>query len=100
VLLVLRRYVAVRVTAAATVTAVMWAWATGQFPLILPPRVTISDVQSTPAVLDATLVALAAGGVLLVPSLIWLYTLFQREEAVPSPPAPTPSGTPPNAQRP
>ncbi len=100
VLLVLRRHVAVRLTAAATVTAVMWAWATGQYPLVLPPRATVSDVQSTPAVLDATLVALAAGAVLLVPSLIWLYTLFQREEAVPSAPAATPSDTPPDAQRP
>jgi hypothetical protein len=35
-------------------------------------------------VLDATLVALAAGAVLLVPSPMWLHTLFRREEAVPS----------------
>jgi cytochrome bd ubiquinol oxidase subunit II len=99
-LLVLRRYVAVRLTAAATVTAVMWAWATGQYPLVLPPRVTISEVQSTPAVLDATLVALAAGAVLLLPSLVWLYTLFQREEPVPSPTAGTPPDAPRNARRP
>jgi cytochrome d ubiquinol oxidase subunit II len=93
-LLVTRRYVAVRITAAATVTAVLWAWAIGQYPLILPPRVTISDVQSTPAVLDATLIALAAGAVLLVPSLVWLYTLFQHEEPVPPQPAGAPGPAP------
>ena len=41
------------------------------------PRATTPTLMSTPAALD---VVAAAGAVLLVPSLLWLYTLFQREE--------------------
>jgi cytochrome d ubiquinol oxidase subunit II len=78
-LLVARRYVAVRVTAALAVTALLWAWGAAQYPTLLPPDVTVADAQATPAVLEATLWVLGVGAVILVPSLAWLYALFQRE---------------------
>ena len=74
-----RRYLAVRLTAALAVVALLWGWAAGQFPNLLP-GVTIDQAAATPAVLLATLVALAVGGVLLMPSLWWLYATFQRSE--------------------
>jgi cytochrome bd ubiquinol oxidase subunit II len=82
-LLVLRRrYVLVRVTAALAVTAVLWGWALAQYPYLLPPPatadVTITASAATPAVLLATLIALAVGAALLIPSLLWLFVLFQR----------------------
>ncbi len=82
-LLVLRRrYLLVRVTAAVAVTAVLWGWALAQYPYLLPPpataNVTITASAATPAVLLATLIALAVGAALLIPSLLWLFVLFQR----------------------
>jgi cytochrome d ubiquinol oxidase subunit II len=78
VLLARRRYVAVRVAAALAVAAVLWGWAVAQYPLMLPPATRYSDVAATRPVLDATLVVTAIGTVLLLPSLYWLLTLFQR----------------------
>jgi cytochrome bd ubiquinol oxidase subunit II len=82
-LLVLRRrYLLVRVTAALAVTAVLWGWALAQYPYLLPPPATadatITASAARPAVLSATLIALAVGAVLLIPSLLWLFLLFQR----------------------
>ncbi len=82
-LLVLRRrYLLVRVTAALAVTAVLWGWALAQYPYLLPPPATadatITASAATPAVLSATLIALAVGAALFVPSLLWLFLLFQR----------------------
>ena len=74
-----------RGTAALAVTAVLWAWAAAQYPHLLTPGLTIGQAAATRAVLVATLVALAAGAVLLVPSLAWLYVLFQRAAPEPSP---------------
>ena len=81
-LLLRRRYLLVRITAALAVTAVLWGWALAQYPYLLPPPAmpdaTIIASAATPAVLSATLIALAVGAVLLIPSLLWLFLLFQR----------------------
>jgi cytochrome d ubiquinol oxidase subunit II len=84
VLLFARRFLLARVAAGAAVTAVVWAWAAAQYPRLLTPGLTISAAAATPAVLEATLIAMAAGAVLLVPSLLWLYILFQRSTAGPA----------------
>ena len=76
-LLVRRHYRAVRLTAAAAVVALLGGWAAAQWPYLLP-GVTVADAAATPAVLTAVLWALLGGAVLLVPSLIALYTVFQR----------------------
>ncbi|MGY1712538.1 cytochrome d ubiquinol oxidase subunit II [Geodermatophilus sp. SYSU D00758] len=82
-LLALRRYTAVRLTAAGAVTLLLVAWAAGQYPNILEPGVTVEEAAATDEVLLAVLISLAVGAVLLVPSLVWLYVLFQREESRP-----------------
>ncbi|KAE8764435.1 cytochrome d ubiquinol oxidase subunit II [Georgenia thermotolerans] len=79
VLLALRRYGAVRLTAAAAVALVLVAWAAAQYPHLLQANVTVQQAAATDAVLGAVLVSLAVGAVLLVPSLVWLYSMFQRE---------------------
>ena len=73
-----RRFGLVRVTAALAVVAVIWGWAAGQYPYMLAPWLTIAEAAASPAVLQAVLASLAAGAVLLLPSLAWLYVLFQR----------------------
>ncbi|MGK5553301.1 cytochrome d ubiquinol oxidase subunit II [Actinomadura kijaniata] len=78
VLLWLRRFRSVRVTAALAVTGLLWGWGLGQYPRLLP-GVDVDDAAATDAVLGASLAALAVGAVLLVPSLWWLYATFQRD---------------------
>lgn len=78
-LLVMRRYALARVTAALAVAAVLWGWALAQYPVLLPPDVTVSRAAAAPPVLHATLAVAVVGMALLVPSLLWLFSLFQRE---------------------
>ncbi|MFG3436558.1 cytochrome d ubiquinol oxidase subunit II [Nonomuraea sp. NPDC047897] len=80
VLLQMRAYVAVRVSAALAVAGLLWGWGVGQYPELLP-GVTLDDAAATDTVLAASLGSLAVGALLLVPSLWWLYATFQREHA-------------------
>jgi cytochrome d ubiquinol oxidase subunit II len=77
-LLVARRYLLVRVSAALAVTAVLWAWGAAQYPMLLP-GLTVDQAATHTTVLRPVLWVLLAGATLLVPSLLYLYTLFQRE---------------------
>ena len=79
VLLVRRQFVAVRVTAALAVVAIIWGWAAGQYPYMLEPDLTIEEAAAGRATLSAMLVSLAVGSLLLVPSMAWLFVIFQRE---------------------
>jgi cytochrome d ubiquinol oxidase subunit II len=80
-LLYRRRFLVARLTAALAVAAVLWGWAAAQYPKLLDPGLTIGQAAASHSVMVATLISLAAGTVLLVPSLVWLYILFQRSEA-------------------
>ena len=74
-----RSYVWVRVTAALAVTGLLWGWGAAQYPELLP-GVDLSDAAATDSVLAASLGALGVGALLLIPSMWWLYTTFQRED--------------------
>jgi cytochrome d ubiquinol oxidase subunit II len=80
-LLFARRYVAVRVTAALAVTAVLWGWGVAQYPVVLP-GLSVDAAAGDPAVLSAVLWVLGIGALLLVPSLVFLFSVFQRERTV------------------
>jgi cytochrome d ubiquinol oxidase subunit II len=77
-LLVRNRFVLARAAAGLAVTAVIWGWAAAQYPWLLPPHVTIAQAAAPRATLVAMLVSLVIGAVLLVPSLVFLFALFQR----------------------
>jgi cytochrome bd ubiquinol oxidase subunit II len=87
-LLMVRRYLLVRITAALAVAAVLWGWGAAQYPhlLVAAPGLTVAQAAAGPATLQATLISAGAGIVLLAPSLAWLFLLFQRGKPV-SPPA-------------
>jgi cytochrome bd ubiquinol oxidase subunit II len=74
-----RRYVLVRVTAALAVVSVIWGWGVGQYPYVLEPSLTIQQAAASRATLQALLISLSVGALFLVPSLVWLFVLFQRE---------------------
>ncbi|MHC3475361.1 cytochrome d ubiquinol oxidase subunit II [Streptomyces sp. 7R007] len=72
------RLVAARVAAALAVAAILWAWGAAQYPDMLVPATTVARSKSQNSVLAASLISIAVGSVLLVPSLWWLYATFQR----------------------
>lgn len=71
------RFGLARLTAGLAVAAVVVGWAAGQAPRLLP-GMTIPQAAAGHSVLVAMTVAICAGLVILVPSLILLYTLFLR----------------------
>ncbi|MDQ4010630.1 MAG: cytochrome d ubiquinol oxidase subunit II [Actinomycetota bacterium] len=77
-LLVARKFLLVRITAALATTAVIWGWGAAQYPVMLP-GLTVDEAAADPAVLRASLWALGIGGLILVPSLLYLFAVFQSD---------------------
>jgi cytochrome bd ubiquinol oxidase subunit II len=81
VLLIRRGYALARLIAGAAVAAILWGWAAGQYPYILQPQLTIAEAAAGRSTLQAMLAVLVVGSLVLVPSLVFLYRLFQRTPA-------------------
>jgi cytochrome d ubiquinol oxidase subunit II len=73
----LRRYEQARYSAALAVAAIVAGWAIAQQPVLLP-GLTVSDAAAPHDVIVAVLVSVAAGALVLVPSLALLFTLTLR----------------------
>jgi cytochrome d ubiquinol oxidase subunit II len=76
-----------RAAVIAQVVFVLWAWAAGQWPYLVPPDLTIAGTASPRATLDAMLVVIAVGGVILLPSLWLLFRVFKSAPEAPPPAA-------------
>jgi cytochrome d ubiquinol oxidase subunit II len=74
-----RRYRLARAAVAFAVATVMWGWAFAQYPRIVGAHVTVASSAATGPELTAVTVVLAAGLVILVPSLWLLYVAFRRQ---------------------
>jgi cytochrome bd ubiquinol oxidase subunit II len=72
-----RRFVLARFAAAAQVSLIIWGWAAAQFPLLIPPNLTIADAASPDATLRLVLIGLVGGFAILIPSLIYLFRIFK-----------------------
>jgi cytochrome bd ubiquinol oxidase subunit II len=70
-----RRFEPARYSAAAAVAAIIAGWALAQEPVLLP-GLTVQEAAAPDTTLVALLVALAAGSVVLLPSLVVLFRLF------------------------
>jgi cytochrome d ubiquinol oxidase subunit II len=66
-----------RVAVIAQVVLVLWAWAFGQWPYLVPPDLTISGTAAPTATLTALLVVIGIGGLILMPSLWLLFRVFK-----------------------
>jgi cytochrome d ubiquinol oxidase subunit II len=66
-----------RVAVAAQVVFVLWAWAVGQWPYLVPPDLTIQSTAAPAATLSLMLVVVAAGMAVLLPSLYLLFRVFK-----------------------
>jgi cytochrome d ubiquinol oxidase subunit II len=84
VLLLLRSFVALRITAALAVVAVLWAWGVAQYPDVLAGVTTVSAAAAPDQTLRFLVVTLSIGTAILIPSLVLLYSLFQAAPTTPS----------------
>ena len=71
------RFGLARLTAALAVAAVVVGWAAAQAPRFLP-GMTVTQAAAGNSTLVALIIAVAGGAVVLVPSLVLLFTLFLR----------------------
>jgi cytochrome bd ubiquinol oxidase subunit II len=79
--LLARAYRVARVAAAAQVVLILSGWAIAQYPYLVPPTMTVTSVAAPHDTLELILVALAVGGVILFPSLGYLYRVFKGRDA-------------------
>ena len=77
VLLLRRRYIAVRVTAALAVVAVLWGWGAGQYPDLLVGAATVTSAAAPNTTLFFLVVSLSVGSLFLIPALMLLYSISQ-----------------------
>lgn len=72
------RFVPAAVAASITVATVTLGWGAAQYPVLIPPNLTIASTKAPDSILWAMTIAIAGGAVVLVPSLGWLLFLFKR----------------------
>ena len=72
-----RRYRIARVAAAAQVSCILWGWAVAQYPYIIPRGQTIAAAAAPAVTLRLVLWTLLAGGLVLFPSLFYLFRIFK-----------------------
>ncbi len=70
-----RRFRIARLGAVVAVASVVAGWGVGQYPWLLVDAMTIDDAAGQPATLVGLLVATGLAAVLVVPPLVYLYTL-------------------------
>ena len=78
--LILRRFQLARVLASAQVVLIIGGWGLAQRPFLIAPDVRIAETAAPTSTLRLLLIALAAGALILFPSLFWLYRVFRRAD--------------------
>jgi cytochrome d ubiquinol oxidase subunit II len=79
-----RRYRLARIGVGLQVSLIFWGWALAQYPFLLPPSYTIANTAAPETTLRLTLIGLAVGMVILLPSLWYLFQIFKTVPADPS----------------
>jgi cytochrome d ubiquinol oxidase subunit II len=72
-----RRDLTARAAVALEAVAVLGGWFGGQAPALVPGRFTFASAASSDAMINAFLIASAAGTALLIPSLVLLFRVFK-----------------------
>jgi cytochrome d ubiquinol oxidase subunit II len=68
-----------RLLAVGAVAAIVWGWGIAQYPLLLPPMLTIARGAAPEATLHALLIVVAGALVIVGPSLTLLFVMVQRD---------------------
>jgi cytochrome d ubiquinol oxidase subunit II len=74
-----RSYPRARIAAAAQVGLIVIGWGFAQYPYLVRPELTIFSSASPPNILVDMEIAVALGGVILIPSLILLLLIFKTD---------------------
>ena len=77
--LIKRSYRIARIAAVTQASLILWGWAVGQFPYVVPPTLSLEDAAATPITLRLTLIAVVAGVLVVVPSLVYLLRIFKGQ---------------------
>jgi cytochrome d ubiquinol oxidase subunit II len=72
-----RRYQLARLAAAAQASFILWGWAWSQYPWLLPPDLTITEMAAPRVTLSLVLTVLAVGTAILLPSFLYLFRVFK-----------------------
>ena len=69
-----------RIAAAAQVALILTGWGCAQYPNLITPDITLHNCAAPEATLRLLTFALSAGAVLLLPALIFLFSLFSHPD--------------------
>ena len=78
-----RKYRLARIGVGLQVSLIFWGWPMAQYPFLLPPNYTIANSAAPEITLRLTLIALAIGAIVLLPSLWYLFQIFKSVPADP-----------------
>jgi cytochrome d ubiquinol oxidase subunit II len=73
-----RRYHWARVLAGTQVSLIIWGWVFSQYPQLVKPDLSLYEAAAPAFTLQLLLVALAAGSLILAPSLYYLFKVFGK----------------------
>ncbi len=76
-----RRYMLVRGAAAVQASGILWSWAWTQFPYMLPPSATITELAAPRVTLELVMSALGLGTLILLPGFVYLFRIFKGGRA-------------------
>jgi cytochrome d ubiquinol oxidase subunit II len=76
-----RRYAAARIGVGLQTSLIVWGWAVAQYPFLVPPDLTVQSAAAPEVTLRLVLLALAAGAMVLVPSMFYLFRVFKSAPA-------------------
>jgi cytochrome d ubiquinol oxidase subunit II len=76
-----RRFRLARIAVGLQVSLIFWGWPLAQYPLLLPPELTVARAAAPETTLRLVLWILAVGGVVLLPSLWYLFQIFKTVPA-------------------
>jgi len=71
------RWLLAVVAAAAQASCLLWGWAWSQFPWLVPPSHTITDLAAPRITQQLVLTVLGVGTVILLPSFVYLFRIFK-----------------------
>lgn len=75
--LIQRRYERARTFAITQVVLIVLGWGAAEYPYLVRPEITVRSAAAPDHVLLLILIALLAGTVILIPSLVYLYRVFK-----------------------
>lgn len=78
-----RHYNTARILIIAETAFMLGAWGLAQYPYIIPVNYTIDNSANAPNVINAVLIGLACGMIIVIPSLYYLFSVFKMPYPAP-----------------